>query len=440
MNKKNKWIAITRWCIGALVLTVLPIMASCNRGGNRENQITEKDKEVNLIFRTWSPSPGDEWEQTMAAWNAKKTGINVELQQFQYSDHVQALKVNIASGEGPDLYGLQTGAIMKEFQDFTLDVAPKAVETWGSDWEKKFLPSLMEMVKGSLDSYYGLPLGSNYAGLIWANMSYFDKYNVKIPVNYNDLLAAAKTFRANGELPLLIGAKDDWINLDMFINIAADINASKLYDAIEGNVPFTDPEIVQAMTIWKNLFDNGIFQDGALGVNVYNDMSTLFETEKKAPLICNGAWVVNGIDNFGTGETYDVFTIDWNNDGKPAPVAPNVEVVLSINKEGKHLNETWLFYSWFVTEGIRYIIDYNIQYLPAQVDHTINASKFSPEMQKDLGKILAIGQSRAVGYREIAYPRLKQTIADQLKAVVLGESTPQAALQIIETASRAEKR
>jgi ABC-type glycerol-3-phosphate transport system substrate-binding protein len=157
-------------------------------------------------------------------------------------------------------------------------------------------------------------------------------------------------------------------------------------------------------------------------------------------MICNGSWVVNGIDTFGNGSTYDVFTMDWNNDGKPAPVAPTVDVVMAVNKASKHPDETWQFYSWFVSEGIKSIIDYNIMYLPALVDHVLDSSKFSVETQKNLKKVLDMGATRAAFYREISYPRLKQTLADQLKAVALGESSPQRAAEIIEAASKAERR
>ena len=104
------------------------------------------------------------------------------------------------------------------------------------------------------------------------------------------------------------------------------------------------------------------------------------------------------------------------------------------------MEETWQFYSWFVTEGIKTFIDYNVSYLPALVDHVLDTSKFGAEMQKNLAKILDIGATRAAFYREISYPRLKQTLADQLKAVALGENTPQRAAEIIEAASRAERR
>jgi len=439
MKGTNGKSLFTRICLLALVIAVVIGIAGCKK--SEETAAAQGPKEVTIIFRTWNPDDSV-WQNAKidSLWAEKNTGIKVELQQVAYSDHYSSLKVNLASGEGPDMMGLQVGAPVEEFKEFCLDVAPRATQTWGSNWESKWFPVLMAMVKGKLDSYYGLPLGSSYAGHIWANMTFFDKYNLKVPTNYNELLAVTKTFRANGELPLLIGAKDDWINLDMFINIASDINGQKFFDAVDGKSSFTDPAIIQALTIWKSLFDSGIFQDGALGVNMYSDTTSIFETEKLAPMICNGCWVVNGIDSFGQDTSYDVFTMDWNNDGKPAPVAPTVDVVMSINKDSKHMDETWQFYSWFVSEGIKSIIDYNVMYLPALVDHKLDTSKFSPEMQKDLAKVLDIGATRAAFYREISYPRLKQTIADQLKAVALGESTPQKAAEIIEAASKAEQR
>lgn len=399
---------------------------------------TQDSGPVTLNFLTWNIGDNEQ-QQVFPAWDAKNTGIKVEPQMVGISDYFPALKVRLASGEGPDMFALQTGATMEQFKEFCLDVEPKAAQTWGSNWTSKWFASLMALTKGNLDKYYGLPLGSWYAGHIWANLAYFNKYNLKVPTNYNELLAVTKTFRANGEFPLLIGAKDDWINLDMFINIASDINAQKFFDAVDGKASFTDPDIIQALTIWKSLFDSGIFQDGALGINEYPDAMSIFQDERIAPLMCVGGWFVNQLDSVGAGMDLDVFTIDWNNDGKPAPVAPTVDSVLSINKDSKHIDETWQFYSWFVADGINNIIDNNIFFLPGLVDHVVDSSKFPPAMQKALAQVQEIAK-RAVFYREIPYPKLKQTIADQLKAVALGESTPQQAASIIETSSKAETR
>jgi hypothetical protein len=121
---------------------------------------------------------------------------------------------------------------------------------------------------------------------------------------------------------------------------------------------------------------------------------------EKGPV--NISWVAAGLDStMGAteGEHYQVFSMDWNNDGKPAPVAPTVDVVLSINKDGKHVDETWDFVKWYVTEGVKNIIEYNLQYLPVQAGYTADVSVFSEEAQKNITEMIRIMQQQAYGYR-----------------------------------------
>ena len=441
MTRKKGWAV----CLSLLLLLT---MVGCTGGGSpgaSTDAPAEKggDAEIapaTIVFRTWNPNE-EAFIFAREEWEKLGTGIEIELMQVEYSDHIQTLKVNVASGEGPDLYGIQVGAIMKEFQEFTLDIAPKAKETWGNDWEEKFNPLYMEQVKGHLDSYYGLPIGGLYAGFLWGNMSYFEKYDLTLPTDYDELVAVSQAFRAKDEYPVIIGAKDDWINLDVYINIASDINAEKFFAALEAEASFADPEMVQALAIWQKCFKDGVFQDGALGVNVYPDMSDLFETEQGGPMCANGSWMCGGIDIWGVeGVSYEVFTIDWNMDGKPAPVAPAVDVVVCVNKETENLDAAWKFFSWFVDEGAQYMIDGKLQYLPAKAGVDIKGDNFSPELMKNLNEILQTGENEAAGYREITYPELKQVIADQLKALALDEVTPEQAAQTIEDASQAQDR
>jgi ABC-type glycerol-3-phosphate transport system substrate-binding protein len=86
------------------------------------------------------------------------------------------------------------------------------------------------------------------------------------------------------------------------------------------------------------------------------------------------------------------------------------------------------------------MIDTSLQYMPVQSDHVLDLSHYSADAQKNINEVIRIMQERAYGYRQIPYPRLKQTISDQLKAIATGESTPQRAAELMEAASRAEKR
>ena len=48
--------------------------------------------------------------------------------------------------------------------------------------------------------------------------------------------------------------------------------------------------------------------------------------------------------------------------------------------------------------------------------------------------------NNVAGYREMAYPDLKQTISDQLTSLAIGDTTPEEAAKTIQQASEAQER
>ncbi len=407
------------------------------------------DEKIKIVYQTWNP--GEDWFNTSVKpdFEAKFPQYEVELINVPYSDHLQKLKIDLATGQGPDVFSLQTGASLKEFRDFEVDVTAMAKEAWGDDWESIFVPFACE-VTAENGVYYGLPMGTSYAGTLWADLSYFTKYNLEVPKNLTELAAVAKTFRENGEYPLAIGAKDDWINLDMWMNIANDVDSDKLYKAVAGEVPFTDPALVESFVTWKSLFDDGIFQDGALGVNMYSDVTDLFDRETSIPMICNGSWVINnyppreGDDELfnafnGGANPHTVIDMDWNNDGKPAPIQATVENVLCVNNAGENQEAAWEFVKYMIYDGQDILNNTYLAYFPSRAGVEFTG-ELSPEGVENFNKLMEMGATNIGGYRENPYPELKQAIADNLKALILGEVTPEQAAEKIEAISQATKR
>ena len=54
--------------------------------------------------------------------------------------------------------------------------------------------------------------------------------------------------------------------------------------------------------------------------------------------------------------------------------------------------------------------------------------------------IVEQAEGNIAGYREMQYPELKQTIADQLTRLALEDVTPEEAAQIIQEASKSQER
>ena len=159
-----------------------------------------------------------------------------------------------------DVYGMQTGASLKEFRDFETELGAYAKEQYGEDWSSDYKEFAMDLLNGN-GEYYALPLGLNYAGFVWADRALMNQYDVDIPHTYDELVTAAGILRKNDQYPIATGAKDDWINIDTWMSIANDINPEKLYSAIEGETSFEDEDLVHSFEIWQNCFKDGVFQD-----------------------------------------------------------------------------------------------------------------------------------------------------------------------------------
>ena len=400
-------------------------------------------------FQTWNPGDEEYTHAMLEKFEEEHPDIQIDYTFMPYTDHVEKLKVDLSAGDAADVYGVQTGAIYKEFRDFEEDLTPYMAEKYGDDWTSNFNEYAMSLLQGDDGEYYAVPLGLSYAGYVWANMSYFDKYNLELPTNYDELKEVCQTFRDNGEYPLVIGAKDSWINIDTWMNIAADINTEKRYSAIEGETPFTDEDLVQSFQIWQNCFTDSVFQDGALGVGMYTDSTDMYQKEGSIPMILNGSWALGAYMDSdeqsqevynSEGANHKIFLMDWNNDGKIAPVEEAVDVSLAINNQSKVKDAAWTFVDWMIHEGADTLVNGQLQYMPARNDMELNVEGLNENGTENLEYCVEQGKNNVGGYREMAYAELKETISNELTELALGDVTPEEAAETIEAASQAQER
>lgn len=405
------------------------------------------EEPVTITFQTWNPGEDGWMDIIIPEFEAENPDIHVEYIYMPYSDHIADMQIKMNNGEGPDIYGMQTGATYNEFRAYEEDLTPYADETWGEGWKDNYIDFCMGLLEAD-GKYYGLPLGLTYAGFAWADVEKLSQYGLEVPTSLSALKEAAKTLRENGELPMTIGAKDDWINVDTFMNIANDVAGEKIYSAIEGETPFTDEDLVKTLEIWQSLFTEGVFQDGALGVNMYNDTTDLWDYGDAA-LCLNGSWacgryVGTDPDSYAVfnhdGADHDAFLIDWNDDGKPAGIQASVDVVLCMNTNCKNKDAAWKFIDFMLHRGQDILINQGLQYMPSRKDLVLNVEGLSEDGADSLAYIVDQSVSNIAGYREMAYADLKQVICDQLKALATGETTPTDAAAAIEAASQAQAR
>lgn len=410
---------------------------------NNEQDTDEKERVV-VTFKTWNPTDmgaDSPIHSIIRDFEELYPYIDVQYEYIDSRSYINQIKVELMGGEGADVYGMQSGMNYMDFRDFEEELSTHCEQNWGEAWVEHFASISMEQLKDET-GIYGIPLGVTYAGCAWADVSMLKEYGLEIPDSYSKLKTAANVLRTNGQFPLAIGAADAWINIDTWMSIATDIDADKLYAALSGAGSFCEPELIESFRIWQECFREGIFQDNAFGMTLYNDVNNLFQREGKIPLMLNGSWALNmfTLSDAQTREVFDregaehqVFAIDWNDDGEYNSITASTDVILCLNRDSKVKDEAFLFMKYLVDEGQKKLVNEYMEYMPSTTDMELNIQGLSDNGEEYFEAVLGF-ENITAGMRGIEDSLYQLTITDVLERLARFEIEPYEAAEIIEEA------
>jgi len=282
--KKSKVVGMG---VAAFVL-MTTVLAGCSSSKEAEDTSSETSGEV--VWWGWTPgSPTN--EQYIAAFNKEYPDIKVTWKQTSIDAYDAALKPALANGKGVDAFEVSAGSGNGGIQVFggqAIDLTDAVKKALGDDYKDKLNEASISTmtVNGHLKA---LGVGTVYSGNLWINQDLFDKYNVKIPTNLEEWKAANEIFEKNGIYGFVQGAGQGAFNIDTFHAIADNVSPGTFTKAARGEAEWTDGSIVKALELWKRLFDDGIMQEGALGLQQYPEANNLFMSQKAA-MVMMGSW------------------------------------------------------------------------------------------------------------------------------------------------------
>ena len=290
--KKRIALLMSSLLIASTLLTACGGTGATDSTSSQSSGNTEQSAEggADLVWWGWTPgSPLN--EQYIAEFNKSFPNVKISWKQTTVDDYDAAIKPALANGEGVDIFELSAGSAnggVEIFGGQAIDLTDALKEYLGDDYADKLNEaSLASMtVNGELK---GLGVGTCYAGNLWINQDLFDRYNVKIPTNMAEWKQACETFEANGIIGFVQGAGQGAFNMDTFHAICDNIEPGLFTKATRGEADWTNPVFVKALDLWKSLFDEGIMQDGALGLQQYPEANNLFLSQQAA-MIMMGSW------------------------------------------------------------------------------------------------------------------------------------------------------
>ncbi len=427
-----------RFALATVSVATVIALASCSSSAEAPApDISAGPATGELEFQSWTPTQ-ETFDSIANAFEEENPDASVTGTLSPFEDYQTALQTQLRSGGGPDVFVVQPGAMLNQFQQYIEPVDPYAEAFLGEGWEDIYNADPLSRASVG-DQTLGLPIGYGVAGFLWVNKTVLSEAGVDIPETYEDLVAAAGDLKAAGIAPIAFGAKDTWQDVDYYLSLAASVNRDALYAALDGSGSWDDPDLVAAFGLWQQLFTDGVVQDGAAGAATYTDTYDLF-TQGKAAFFANGSWNLdmfkNSLDLVGS-QDIDVMPLPVPGGSDGAPITGDVTGIVVVNKNSDNKNAAFQL-AQFMSEG-----DGAQLLTDAALDFPVTKDGPSPadlpeSATQARSSIEGLISNNLAGYRQVPSAAVNTALGDALVGIISSGLSPEdAAARVQEAADNA---
>ena len=403
-----------------------------------------------VSFWNWGDT-SDVADQAITEFNKVYPNITVEAKTVSYKDYVASLSAALASGEGPDTFHVES-AMAYQFADLLEDVTPLYEARLGAGWKDIVSGSAVGELTASDGRLLGAPNGISAAGTLQLNVGLLNELGLTFPegqITPAQLAEFCGQVADKGKQCISMGAKDGWVSQDVFQAIASSVAPGKFWAAIEGG-DWTDAGLVEALDIWKEMFTNGVFQDGALGMNLYTDAWYAW-LQGKAVATPVGYWgatdfvAATNITNQGSAGVSDPTPLENilvpfpSLGSSPTTLAASISSGTAINADSENKAAAAVWTHWFSIDpnGYQKISAKSLAGLPSVKGVEIEPEGLAyPELVAEpLEKLVAAGLA-STEPRAIPYPELVTALTTALQSSATGVDSAEV-LKTLQAASDA---
>jgi raffinose/stachyose/melibiose transport system substrate-binding protein len=329
-------------------------------------------------------------EKDLAKQFEAQTGIHIDYQIIPAANYFQVLSTKLNSGQGPDIFGGQSGVSDLKVN---YNVAANAVDLSNEEWVKREDPAAAAQatVDGKL---YGQEIWDIYSGywVIVYNKAIFQQVGISsVPATYNDFVADCAKIKAAGITPIYEPISDGWHHVLWFPEIGARMEQLEpgLYAKLNANQATLagDQSASTAMTQINQLYQNGYFGTSALSNQFANTEKQM--ASGKFAMTINGLTEPNAINAASPSvqaSSFGFFPIPIL-DNQLLPTHPAAPTKFIYSK-GSHIAQAKQYLDFLAKpENLQYYVDHDTN--SETVDFTGVKAKWTPDQQVFLNQYQA---------------------------------------------------
>ena len=437
-----------------LIATFLILLATACASGGSPTGNSGSATSANLTWWGWSPT-AQVAQQYISAFNKVYPNIHITFKMLTIAGYNAAIRPALASSVGPDIFDVAPGGANGSVETYAPDAVnlePAVEKALGSGWQSKLAPIGVSslMVNNKLA---GVSVGAVYSGTVWINENLFKKYNLTAPTTLSQWVSDCATFKAHGVGCFVQGVGQTAFNEDTLQAISDDIQPGVWAKAIAGQVPWTSSVIVNALTIWKEMFGDGIMESGALGVQQYPDANNAFLSGKDA-MVMMGTWYMQndtqsgmsaGISGAGIAHPQNFTALpiafpDVAGTGHAGALYGDSDYGIAVNSKSANQAAATTFAVWLGTstagqQQVANALD-DIAALKGVEPKWSNISLVDPSPQQAaLSKLITNAAASSEPRLATVSPNLQLAIGTASTTVASGSATPAAAAATLQAAA-----
>lgn len=369
--------------------------------------------------------------QELAKRYEAKTGIKVNFELYAPSDAYSQKVRAAAQGQNlPDIFG-----ILGEKRDFSsfikaghiLDLTPY-MEANNFEWKNGFYAKALAVNEfgegnsyGIKPGFYGVPIDIMTIQMLY-NKNLFRQLGLnpkKPPETFEELLDIGKKISAAKMQGLVSGWGEVWM-IDCFANNYAFniMGKDKVLATIKGEVPYTDPDWVNVLALFKQMQESGILANGV--VTMINKTAEQVFANDKAVFAFNGSWCVNVYKGMNPKLEYGAMLPPAASTKFPMAIWGGAGSSFMVNARSKNKEESVKFLRWITERDQQAFLSQATNNLPANKNA---ASKISDILAQFANSVENATHPNVWGVSEFSV--VIEAFDKGIQSIIIKERTPE---------------
>lgn len=340
----------------------------------QENQ-GEKEVIKAMCVGTEADTYLEDYQAIIDDFNANNEfGVTVEMEFYENEQYKTKLTTLMASNAVPDVFFTWELSYLEPFVSGKKVADITSYLDADQAWKDSFSDGTLELLSYD-NKIYAIPTQKSLCVMFY-NKQIFEENGVKVPITYEEFLAACETFKKAGVTPMSMCGTDAWIPAEFVQQISNGIAGMDLYNGIsDGSKKWNDAAHIEAAKEIQQMADVGYFQEGYIGMGP-EESTELFMNGKTA-MYFQGAWDCGKISASSIGEVVGAFVLPAKNPQYNNISVGSVDTSFAVSESCKNKDAAVAFLKYWTSVDREEKLLYDEGRMPAAV-FDIDDSKLHP--------------------------------------------------------------